>query len=60
MKNSDLWKQIVEALRPHVYEFKWVAGHTGVDLNERCDVLAGAARKALKAELATRPELVAA
>jgi ribonuclease HI len=44
--NSDLWKQLDEALGAHDVRFKWVPGHRGYRENERCDELAvGAAQK---------------
>lgn len=38
--NHDLWKQLLDLCAVHQVEFVWVAGHTGVPLNERCDRLA--------------------
>ena len=40
VKNVDLWKRLLEAMKPHNVEFIWVKGHNGHELNERCDVLA--------------------
>lgn len=54
--NADLWRAIVEAASPHRIEWRYVEGHTGVDLNERCDRLAGAARRVVKAELEPEQE----
>ena len=36
----DLWKRLLEAMKPHQVEFIWVKGHNGHEMNERCDVLA--------------------
>lgn len=49
--NADLWERIAEAAAPHRLTFEHVPGHTGIELNERCDRLAGAARKVVKNEL---------
>lgn len=46
MKNRDLWEKLsTEAARREVDWVK-VAGHTGVELNERADLLACAQRDA--------------
>lgn len=48
VKNVDLWKRLLAAVEPHpVVRWEWVPGHAGVELNERCDTLAGVARKTL-------------
>ena len=44
IKNPDLWKAIVRAAAMHRLEFRWIRGHSGVELNERCDKLAGGER----------------
>ena len=41
--NTDLWKRLIEAMRPHKIEWVWVRGHNGHPYNERCDRLAVAA-----------------
>ena len=43
VKNVDLWKRLLEAMKPHNVTFKWVKGHNGHPLNERCDFLATSA-----------------
>ena len=43
VKNVDLWKRLLEAMKPHKVTFKWVKGHNGHPLNERCDFLATSA-----------------
>ena len=40
VKNTDLWKRLLEAKKPHQVEFVWVKGHAGHRENERCDQLA--------------------
>jgi ribonuclease HI len=41
--NQDLWVALDEAAAPHTIRFERVAGHAGVELNERADRLAVAA-----------------
>ncbi len=43
VKNSDLWKRLLEAKKPHNVSFHWVKGHAGHPENERCDELATSA-----------------
>ena len=43
VKNVDLWKRMLEAMKPHNVTFYWVKGHAGHPQNERCDQLATAA-----------------
>lgn len=50
--NRDLWQELLEVARPHKLEFVQVKGHAGVELNERCDQLAVAAREELARQLA--------
>ncbi len=40
VKNTDLWKRLLEAKKPHRVNFNWVKGHDGHPQNERCDTLA--------------------
>ena len=40
VKNVDLWKRLLAAMKPHNVEFVWVKGHAGHPQNERCDELA--------------------
>ncbi|MCC6717032.1 MAG: ribonuclease HI [Acetobacteraceae bacterium] len=47
--NMDLWRRILEAAKPHAIEWKWVRGHSGHPMNERADMLATEARRALGA-----------
>lgn len=44
--NADLWEQLLLLCEQHEVAFHWVAGHTGVSGNERCDELAEAAARA--------------
>lgn len=39
-KNVDLWKRFLRIFPHHHVRFKWVKGHAGNTLNERCDELA--------------------
>lgn len=43
VKNVDLWKRLLEAMKPHEVRFIWVKGHAGHEQNERCDALATSA-----------------
>jgi ribonuclease HI len=43
VKNPDLWKHFLEASANHSVRFKWIRGHNGHPMNERCDFLAVAA-----------------
>ena len=45
--NSDLWQELLDLLKIHDVEFKWVKGHAGHPENERCDELAVSAYKRL-------------
>ena len=45
--NSDLWQELLDLLKIHDVEFKWVKGHAGHPENERCDDLAVSAYKRL-------------
>lgn len=40
VKNEDLWRLLVDAVRPHKIEWVWVKGHDGHPENERVDKLA--------------------
>ena len=40
VKNMDLWRRILEAVKPHEIEWLWVRGHSGDANHERVDVLA--------------------
>jgi ribonuclease HI len=40
VKNDDLWRRLVEAMKPHEVTWLWVRGHAGDPGNERADELA--------------------
>ena len=40
VKNTDLWKRYLEVAQRHNVRFKWIKGHNGHQMNERCDFLA--------------------
>lgn len=40
VKNVDLWKRLLAAMKPHKVQYVWVKGHAGHKQNERCDTLA--------------------
>lgn len=45
VKNVDLWKALLEQVKRHHVNWKWVRGHAADRWNERADELAVAARK---------------
>jgi ribonuclease HI len=46
VKNQDLWEQLIAEVAKHHVRWELVKGHAGVELNERADELAVAARDA--------------
>lgn len=50
VKNIDLWKSLLAALKRHSVTFVKVKGHANDELNERCDFLA---KKAIEDYIAT-------
>lgn len=40
VKNSDLWRQLDDAVSRHTVTWHWVKGHSGHPENERADALA--------------------
>jgi len=40
VRNSDLWKRLVDDMACHSIAWHWVKGHNGHPQNERCDALA--------------------
>lgn len=40
VKNVDLWKRLLTLAGPHRISWIWVKGHSGNELNSRCDHLA--------------------
>lgn len=45
VKNQDLWQRLYTAAFMHKIDWKWLRGHAGHAYNERCDRLAGEARR---------------
>jgi len=43
--NMDLWRRLLELVKVHQIEWRWVRGHDGDVMNERADVLATKARE---------------
>lgn len=48
VKNDDLWRKLDALAAKHKIHWKWLKGHAGHDVNERCDVLAGEAIAAVR------------
>ena len=48
VKNSDMWQEFLEVSRPHTLKARWVKGHSGDKMNERCDYLAVSEAKKFK------------
>ena len=40
LKNLDLWQRLDALTQKHQIDWRWVKGHAGNELNERCDTLA--------------------
>lgn len=51
LKNEDLWRQLDVLTEKHEVSWKWVPGHAGIPLNERCDQLA---QEAIRRQRLTR------
>ncbi len=49
VKNRALWERLDAALQRHTVRWEWVKGHAGHEFNERVDVMATAAREAVRA-----------
>ncbi len=47
VENQDLWKALLEAMKPHQVEYIKVKGHSDNPWNNRCDELAVSAYKQL-------------
>lgn len=50
VKNADLWRELDAARTGRDVTWAWIKGHAGHAENERADELAGAARRAHRAE----------
>jgi ribonuclease HI len=48
VKNADLWRRLDALAARHKIRWKWVKGHAGHDVNERCDTLAAEAIAAVR------------
>jgi ribonuclease HI len=48
VKNAELWRALDEAADKRQITWKWVKGHAGTALNERCDRMTGEAIEALR------------
>ncbi|MCL2000222.1 MAG: ribonuclease HI [Planctomycetes bacterium] len=44
VKNEDLWRELLQAMRQHQVAWRWIRGHAGHPENELADELAVAAR----------------
>lgn len=47
VKNSDLWRRLIEEEERHEVEWRWVKGHAGDHFNEIADELATNAARAV-------------
>ncbi len=43
VKNTDLWKKLLELQEAHTVRYIWIKGHNNHPMNERCDFLATSA-----------------
>lgn len=59
VKNQDLWQQLDALVAGHTIHWRWLKGHAGHKLNERCDQLAAAEIAKVLQEY-TAPQLTAA
>jgi ribonuclease HI len=48
VKNSELWRELIEQCARHEVEWRWVKGHAGDHYNEIADELATTAARALR------------
>jgi len=48
LKNDDLWRQLDSEAGRYKIEWRWLKGHSGHPMNERCDQLACAAIHAIQ------------
>lgn len=49
IKNKDLWLELDALCNKHTIRWQWVRGHSGVEGNERCDVLSVEAAERVQA-----------
>lgn len=54
--NQDLWQRLLELTEGRKIEWKYVAGHTGVTLNERADTIATSFADGLNPHLYNGPK----
>ncbi|MBV9840817.1 MAG: ribonuclease HI [Sphingomonadaceae bacterium] len=47
VKNMELWQELLAAAAPHRIDWRWVKGHAGHTENERVDMLASDAARAI-------------
>ncbi len=40
VKNEDLWRELDSESTKHLMTWRWLKGHAGHEMNERCDLLA--------------------
>ena len=57
VKNVDLWKELLKLMKIHKVEYVKVKGHADNELNNRCDILAKNAIKALQKTMPAMPVL---
>ena len=51
VQNEDLWRELDSVASTHRIKWCWVKGHSGHEMNERCDALAGEQIAKIKREL---------
>jgi ribonuclease HI len=55
VKNQDLWQQLDAIVAKHKINWRWLKGHAGHPLNERCDQLAGEEIRKLRQQFPAQP-----
>ena len=58
-KNLDLWEKVLNLSKKHTLSAKWVKGHAGNKLNEKCDALANEEVRKLEREKDIRHHTIA-
>ena len=43
--NQDLWKELLESIKPHQVKWQWIRGHAGNLYNSRVDKIVNESRK---------------